>query len=491
MEFMSGRRIRSIGAVHLAGDVFSLAVAYVLTLHLRFCSEWGQTFFDLLYQWLGVRGTGELDASFVVFYLESSPRILLLIGVTLVVLYALLDLYSGRRFLRRRPELWHILLANAIALLIFYAYFYLDRNTFHPRSFVATLMALNVVITAVTRRAIFTRMRMLRRLRHFDVWPTLVVGHGQHADNLVRVLESTKPRGFAVAERLRWRPSEPLQALFTEMDRATQRHGAAALLVAEPGLDVKALMAIIEKAGGLGLVTKVLSDHFGVLVTHARLPVEMADGLPLVHFESNTSGRWAEILRLRFSQAAAVVVLLLLLPLFGLIALVIKLSSPGPVLFVQERMGVDRRPFRMIKFRTMRNRAEQDQAELEEFNESGSGLFKIRRDPRITPVGRVLRRFSLDELPQFWNVLRGEMVLVGPRPLPRRDFEHYYEDWHYGRHSGMPGLTCLWQVSGRSELDFHNMCILDVYYLKNRSLVLDMQIIVRTLQAVVLGRGAY
>ena len=106
-------------------------------------------------------------------------------------------------------------------------------------------------------------------------------------------------------------------------------------------------------------------------------------------------------------------------------------------------------------------------------------------------MGRVLRRFSLDELPQFLNVLRGEMVLVGPRPLPRRDFENYYEDWHYGRHNGMPGLTCLWQVSGRSELDFNSMCILDMYYLKNRSLVLDMQIILRTFQAVLLGRGAY
>jgi exopolysaccharide biosynthesis polyprenyl glycosylphosphotransferase len=477
--------------VCLAGDVFSLVVAYVVTLHLRFCSEWGQTFFEMLYQRLGVRGSGELDASFVVFYLESSPRILLLIGVTLVVLYALLDLYSGRRFLRRRPEIWHILLANAIALLIFYAYFYLGRNTFHPRSFVATLMALNVVITAVTRRLMFDRLRMLRRLRHFDVWPTLVIGHGHHADNLARVLDSTRPRGFAVAERLRWRPGEPLEALFSEIEEAAHRHDAAAVLVADSGLDVKSTMAIIEKAGTMGLVVKVLSDHFGVLVTHARLPVEMVEGLPLVHFESNPNGEWVETLRRWVSRAVAAAVLIALLPLFALIALVIKLTSPGSVFFVQERMGVDRRPFRMVKFRTMHNRAEQDQAELEELNESGSGLFKIRRDPRVTPVGRVLRRFSLDELPQFWNVLRGEMVLVGPRPLPRRDFENYYEDWHYGRHSGMPGLTCLWQVSGRSELDFHNMCILDVYYLKNRSLVLDMQIILRTLQAVLLGRGAY
>ena len=115
----------------------------------------------------------------------------------------------------------------------------------------------------------------------------------------------------------------------------------------------------------------------------------------------------------------------------------------------------------------------------------------MREDPRVTPVGRLLRRFSLDELPQLLNVVRGEMTLVGPRPLPRRDFENYYEDWHYGRHGGLPGLTCLWQVSGRSDLDFHTMCILDVYYLRNQSWVLDLKIALRTVWVVLFANGAY
>jgi lipopolysaccharide/colanic/teichoic acid biosynthesis glycosyltransferase len=109
----------------------------------------------------------------------------------------------------------------------------------------------------------------------------------------------------------------------------------------------------------------------------------------------------------------------------------------------------------------------------------------------VTAVGRFLRRFSLDELPQLINVIRGEMTLVGPRPLPRRDFENYYEEWHYSRHSGMPGLTCLWQVSGRSDIDFHNMCILDVYYLRNQNWVLDLKIILKTLWVVLFAKGAY
>jgi exopolysaccharide biosynthesis polyprenyl glycosylphosphotransferase len=352
-------------------------------------------------------------------------------------------------------------------------------------------MAVNVLTTALSRRAIFFRLRQLRRRDGYDIWPTLIVGHGIRADNLAQVLQTTCPQGFALSERLRWKPTEATESLLAELEDATQRNGATALIVAEPELDVKTVMAILEKAESLGLVTKVLSDHFALLITHARLPVEMVEGLPLVHFEPRALGQEGEGLRKKISQCVAVLALILLLPLFALIALLIRVTSPGPVLFQQERIGVDRRPFRMFKFRTMRNRAEQDQAELEELNESGRGLFKVQRDPRVTPLGRVLRRFSLDELPQFWNVLRGEMVLVGPRPLPRRDFENYYEDWHYGRHSGMPGITCLWQVSGRSELDFHSMCILDMYYLKNQSPVLDMQIILRTLRAVLLGRGAY
>jgi lipopolysaccharide/colanic/teichoic acid biosynthesis glycosyltransferase len=217
----------------------------------------------------------------------------------------------------------------------------------------------------------------------------------------------------------------------------------------------------------------------------------MVHGYPLVHFEAPSPDWSASPVRKALTRAGGLAILTLALPLMGLIALLIRLTSPGPVLFVQERIGVNRKPFRMCKFRTMHDRAAELQAQVEEFNESGRGLFKIRKDPRVTPVGRFLRRFSLDELPQLLNVIRGEMALVGPRPLPRRDFENYYEEWHYSRHTGMPGLTCLWQVSGRSEIDFHNMCILDLYYLRNRGPVLDLKILLRTAWVVLFARGAY
>lgn len=250
-------------------------------------------------------------------------------------------------------------------------------------------------------------------------------------------------------------------------------------------------MQVLEIADRYHLPTKILSDGLEVLAKQARMPVDLIRGVPLVHFEGRTPSRALALLRQARTLLAAVSAGLFLLPVMGLIALLIRLTSHGPALFCQERIGVNRQPFRMYKFRTMHTNAEEQQAQLEEFNESGGGLFKIRDDPRVTPVGKVLRRFSLDEMPQLFNVLRGEMAIVGPRPLPRRDFENYYEDWHYSRHEGMPGLTCLWQVSGRSDLDFHDMCILDVYYLRNSNWVLDLKIILRTIWVVLFAKGAY
>jgi lipopolysaccharide/colanic/teichoic acid biosynthesis glycosyltransferase len=154
------------------------------------------------------------------------------------------------------------------------------------------------------------------------------------------------------------------------------------------------------------------------------------------------------------------------------------------------RPGIGGMPFACLKFRTMHSDAEQRQAELEEANEKGGALFKIRRDPRVTAVGRFLRRWSIDELPQLFNVLRGDMSLVGPRPLPERDYERL-EDWHRKRYLVLPGITGLWQVSGRSELDFDELVRLDFLYLERWSVFLDLTIMLKTVPAVIRAKGAW
>jgi exopolysaccharide biosynthesis polyprenyl glycosylphosphotransferase len=191
-----------------------------------------------------------------------------------------------------------------------------------------------------------------------------------------------------------------------------------------------------------------------------------------------------------FDIVGSALLILVLAPVMGVAALAIKLSSRGPVLFRSTRPGIGGKPFACLKFRTMVHGAEYLQEHLEAHNELTGALFKIRQDPRVTPVGRFLRRWSLDELPQLFNVVRGEMSLVGPRPLPQRDYARL-EAWHRKRYLVLPGMTGLWQVSGRSELDFDELVKLDFLYLERWSVFLDLTIMLKTIPAVFRARGAW
>src|SRR5204862_2558755 len=197
---------------------------------------------------------------------------------------------------------------------------------------------------------------------------------------------------------------------------------------------------------------------------------------------------WA--LKRTFDVAAAAATVVVGLPVWLVIAALIKATSRGPVLYADPRIGLGEHEFRMLKFRTMVAGAAGEQGRLEPANEASGALFKIRDDPRVTRVGRVLRRFSLDELPQLVNALRGQMSLVGPRPLPLRDYE-LLEDWHRARYLVLPGMTGLWQISGRSGLSFDDLVRLDFAYLENWSIWLDISIIAKTVPAVIAGHGAY
>jgi exopolysaccharide biosynthesis polyprenyl glycosylphosphotransferase len=188
--------------------------------------------------------------------------------------------------------------------------------------------------------------------------------------------------------------------------------------------------------------------------------------------------------------ALSLILLIILLPLFLVIAILIKLTSPGPVFFIHDRVGLNKRRFPLIKFRTMIPDAEEKMAELEERNEVSGPVFKIKNDPRITKVGKFLRKTSIDELPQLINVLRGDMSLVGPRPLPVRDYNGFDEDWHRRRFSVRPGITCLWQVNGRSNVSFDHWMQLDMEYIDHWSLWLDLKILFQTVPAVLKGSGA-
>jgi exopolysaccharide biosynthesis polyprenyl glycosylphosphotransferase len=257
------------------------------------------------------------------------------------------------------------------------------------------------------------------------------------------------------------------------------------LIIALPAGRREQVSRLIARGFHRRVTVKVVPD-LGELLPR-RFQIEHVGGRPYIGFAPVASVSW---LKRAMDVLLVGAGLLVLAPLFAVVALAIKLDSPGPVFFAQERVGKHGRRFRMLKFRSMKQGADQQLDTLRAKNEAIGPLFKIRQDPRITRVGRVLRRLSLDELPQLVNVLRGQMSLVGPRPpLPSEVDE--YEDWQLGRLRAVPGLTGLWQVSGRSEVPFHDMVRLDLHYIRNWSLGLDLEILIRTIPAVLSSRGAY
>jgi exopolysaccharide biosynthesis polyprenyl glycosylphosphotransferase len=237
-----------------------------------------------------------------------------------------------------------------------------------------------------------------------------------------------------------------------------------------------------------GITMRFNSDVFGLKTTRWR--AEEFDGDQYIATFTDSSELWPRTAKRILDITVATAALLLFSPILVIAAIAIKFSSPGPVFFLQERIGLNKRRFKIFKFRTMVPNAEKMMSLLEKQNEVAGPVFKIKNDPRITPIGRFLRRSSIDELPQLLNVLGGDMSLVGPRPLPVRDYEGFNEDWQRRRFSVKPGITCLWQVNGRSGITFDQWMLLDLQYMDEWSLWLDLKILAKTVPAVFRGAGA-
>jgi exopolysaccharide biosynthesis polyprenyl glycosylphosphotransferase len=322
---------------------------------------------------------------------------------------------------------------------------------------------------------------------------TLLVGTGKQvsdvADALVDRLQDAPVEvvGFLSRDAA---PANELRSLGTldDLEGVLRGQRIDEVIIADPDFPQTDAVELVDQCHRSGVRVRIAPSTMEILIHRAEFVP--GQSVPLFELSPPVFEGVDFALKRTFDVIGATLLLVLLSPLLLAIMLAVRLSSRGPVVFHSTRRGIGQRPFRCLKFRTMHTDAEQRQADLEELNEATGALFKIREDPRLTPVGRLLRRFSLDELPQLVNVLRGEMSLVGPRPLPERDYE-MLEDWHRKRYLVLPGITGLWQVSGRSELDFDDLVHLDFIYLERWSLALDLTILLKTIPAVLSQRGAY
>jgi exopolysaccharide biosynthesis polyprenyl glycosylphosphotransferase len=264
--------------------------------------------------------------------------------------------------------------------------------------------------------------------------------------------------------------------------------GLHAVFIALPGEMHAQILRLVRLCQQYNVQAQVVPDLFQMSLHHVEFN-NMA-GIPIFRVRDVGMSRTGQYLKRALDVSLVLLVALPALFLTGLVALAIRLESPGAIFYTQERVGKDGKRFRMIKFRSMVVDADDQKEALRQMNEASGPIFKIRNDPRLTRVGRFMRRLSLDELPQLWNVLNGDMSLVGPRP-PLPEEVAAYQAWHLRRLEVKGGLTGLWQISGRSDLTFDEQCLLDIYYIENWSLAMDLRLITQTLPHLLSGRGAY
>jgi exopolysaccharide biosynthesis polyprenyl glycosylphosphotransferase len=405
-----------------------------------------------------------------------------------VLLFANSGLYSERALRPGLPRIVGSLFEVALVALVFAvvngehfsSYYLFYGSLVFAIFYVSALRALYDKATALALRAAGFQRR------------AVLVGRGGQIADVAHALADAPHSPIEVVGFLSPTPlpGNGLRSLGTLEDLEAVLDSARVdeVIIADPDFPQDRAVDLVDKCHRRGIRVRLAPSTMEILIHRAEfIP---GQSVPLFELGPPAFEGIDFALKRTFDIVGATLLLLLLSPLLVTMTLAVALTSRGPILFRSMRRGIGQRPFACLKFRTMHSDAEERQADLEDLNEASGALFKIREDPRLTPVGRFLRRFSLDELPQLINVLRGEMSLVGPRPLPERDYA-MLEDWHRKRYLVLPGITGLWQVSGRSELDFNDLVHLDFLYLERWSLALDLTILLKTIPAVVSRRGAY
>ncbi|MBN1434899.1 sugar transferase [Candidatus Fermentibacterales bacterium] len=415
-----------------------------------------------------------------------------IMGLTEVLLLQAFGVYGQSYGLAHIEELAWILRSSFMAMVMTFAFTFLARQHFFSRSVLITAFPAAAVAVATWHRLCRSLARRRARSRG-QATRAVIYGSGDVAAEVAAHLESRASRPYELVGFIQ--PSRSSETARVEaLDAPGDLPGWLAansieeLIVTDATLSREELSAVIYACEQGGVAYKLVADVFALISLTAR--VTQVGSTTMVESIPPPIRGFRALLKRGLDLAISMLLLILLSPVFLLISAAIVLDSGMPVFYVQTRLGRHNREFRMLKFRSMRKGADRERAGLSELNEASGPLFKMRSDPRVTRIGGLLRRWSLDELPQLFNVLSGSMSLVGPRPPLPSEVEHYKRR-HLKRLETTPGMTGVWQISGRSELSFDRMIKLDIYYVDNWSVWLDLSIIMLTLPAILRRQGAY
>ena len=465
--------LRALLNVETLRRLLRVVVLAALDLAGLFLALWTALYLKAL-----IRGKPDLALAF-----DQAKDFVPLACLVMVLLFARSDLYADRAVRPGFPRVVSSLFQTMLVVLIFaeiegehFSSYYIFYGTlFFALIYVSAFRWLFEKGSGILLRAAGFRRR------------AVLVGTGAHIEAVAHALKGSEiePVGFvSLVPRpenglKNFGPLELLERHFTAIDE---------VLIADPDFPQEKAVDLVDTCHRHGVRVRVAPSTMEILMD--RVEFVPGQSLPLFELRPPVLRGVDYAVKRLFDIVVAGLTLFFIWPLLLAMAVAIRSSSKGPALYRSMRPGIGGEAFPCFKFRTMYEDAEHRQAELEEQNEAGGPIFKIKDDPRVTPVGRFLRRWSLDELPQLFNVIRGEMSLVGPRPLPQRDYERL-EDWHRKRYLVLPGMTGLWQVSGRSELDFDELVRLDFLYLERWSVFLDLSILLKTIPAVFRRHGAW
>jgi exopolysaccharide biosynthesis polyprenyl glycosylphosphotransferase len=408
------------------------------------------------------------------------------------------NLYESRRLSTIKDEAIDIVKAVTVCTVVFAiaaVAFKLELAT--SRWFLTVFWAVLIPLLVGSRIVLRSALASLRRKGH-NLRQVLIVGTNTRAAQLAGGIEGRPELGYSLlgfaddawpgGHTIR-RMGYPVVSDLANLPQFLNETVVDEVFICLPLKSFyEHTRTIVERCEDQGIIVRMLGQFFDLRSARTRIET-FNDGTVVSVYTGQMEG-WPVLAKRAFDIAASFALLVLFSPVFVITAAAIKLSSDGPVFFSQERVGISKRRFRLFKFRTMVADAESRQQLLRALNEASGPVFKIRNDPRVTPLGQFLRKTSIDELPQLINVLKGDMSLVGPRPLPICDYNGFEQDSHRRRFSVRPGITCLWQVNGRSNIHFDRWMELDMEYIDQWSLWLDLKILMKTVPAVIRGSGA-